>query len=429
MKIRPFIIVLMLTGFFLADAAFAQALQYRVIYACKSYGEPYEYAVLSCTGEAESSPCAGRIFRDQFGTPVTVVVNETRANASKRIQSCQRTSRMAPDPATQPKQTPAPAAAPPAETPKSAPTGNAQSFIDSGISMLNSARQEANPSKDDKRLAQAIDQFNKALAIDPNSVDAYNGLANAYHDQEQWQMEVSALNRSLALKPDASYFIMLGTVDLRLRQFDGALKAFRGAIAQKSDSATTQQAQWGVGVAYYNLNQFENAIAAMQEAIRQKPDDSYSYFYLGLANYQLRRYAAALAPFQQAVRLDPNTADNQRWLGSTYLMLNQYTNSIAPLKESLRLQPGNEDADFGLGEAYYNLKQYQNALAPLQEAVRIAPNEAVYQYWLGLNYVALGNKDAATQVYKKLQALDAQSAQQLFDAINKVPANSAKPRN
>lgn len=50
--------------------------------------------------------------------------------------------------------------------------------------------------------AEAISQYNEALAIDPKFCDALHGLSQAYHAQQDFDRTIEAAQRILALDPE-----------------------------------------------------------------------------------------------------------------------------------------------------------------------------------------------------------------------------------
>jgi len=53
----------------------------------------------------------------------------------------------------------------------------------------------------DGQLAEAIDKYREALALDPAFADAWEGLSMALADQEQWDEAIAAAKRAAELTP------------------------------------------------------------------------------------------------------------------------------------------------------------------------------------------------------------------------------------
>jgi tetratricopeptide (TPR) repeat protein len=52
------------------------------------------------------------------------------------------------------------------------------------------------------KLDSAIEQYNRALELDPKLIDAVHGLAQAYHARGDFQRTIEAARRILVLEPD-----------------------------------------------------------------------------------------------------------------------------------------------------------------------------------------------------------------------------------
>jgi tetratricopeptide (TPR) repeat protein len=52
------------------------------------------------------------------------------------------------------------------------------------------------------KLDSAIEEYNRALELDPTLIDALHGLAQAYHAKEDFNRTIEAARRILVLEPD-----------------------------------------------------------------------------------------------------------------------------------------------------------------------------------------------------------------------------------
>ena len=57
-------------------------------------------------------------------------------------------------------------------------------------------------SKEQGKLEEAIEAYNKALAIKPDYAEAYNNMGNALKEQGKLEEAIEAYNKALAIKPD-----------------------------------------------------------------------------------------------------------------------------------------------------------------------------------------------------------------------------------
>jgi len=259
----------------------------------------------------------------------------------------------------------------------------AQAYVKQGDQYLNGAE-----------YARAVEAYNKAIALEPSLGNAYYGIALAYFKEGQYQLAVSSLKRAqTTVQFSAADFVILGEALVETKQYDEALKAY--------ESATRLQAA---------------------------PDRlSYAYYRIGEIYSLQERYAQAIAPLQEALRLEPNYDSAAFALGRAYTDLEQYKNALEPFQRAVRLKPNDPDYQCRLGDANLLLGDYPSAVAALQQATRLKPDYAECHSLLGLAYVAAGNKEQALQVYKRLQALDKELAQDLLKEINEMSAKASAP--
>ena len=57
-------------------------------------------------------------------------------------------------------------------------------------------------SQEQGKLEEAIEAYNKALAIKPDYAEAYNNMGNALKEQGKLEEAIEAYNKALAIKPD-----------------------------------------------------------------------------------------------------------------------------------------------------------------------------------------------------------------------------------
>ena len=141
------------------------------------------------------------------------------------------------------------------------PSGQAFEFNESGMAHF-----------DNGEYQRAIEDFNSAIAQDPDYSSAYNNRGNAYYKLTNYQRAIEDYDRAIAIDP-------------------GKAKAYLG----RANS-------------YHDLTEFHKAIEDYSRAIRYAPDSTVSaasYNDRGVAYYALRQYENALADFEQVIALDP----------------------------------------------------------------------------------------------------------------------------
>jgi tol-pal system protein YbgF len=90
---------------------------------------------------------------------------------------------------------------------------------------------------------------------------------------------------------------------------DLAIEGFTEFIATFPDAPNASEAQWWIGMAYYNSGRFKEAIDAFEKvkAYKDSPRVPEAYYQQGLSYLSLKQQAQAQRVFQQIIKLFPGT--------------------------------------------------------------------------------------------------------------------------
>jgi Flp pilus assembly protein TadD len=92
-----------------------------------------------------------------------------------------------------------------------------------------------------ERFAEAIDAYSKALSVDAEYVDAYNGLGVVYAMLGEHELAIQLMTKAVQLAPMTSYLHNnLGYVYLKQARFQEAVRAFQQAIDLDPDNASAR---------------------------------------------------------------------------------------------------------------------------------------------------------------------------------------------
>ena len=203
-----------------------------------------------------------------------------------------------------------------------------------------------------ERNQQAIGYFNRAHALDPNSVSALQGYArtrvnhvgNRWAPEEQLEVLLSeaeiATNRAVTLDPrDPGLHVLRGAY-LRVRgKYAEAVAAFEHAIHLNS---TYPLAHGELGRAKIDVGRAGEALPHIEEALRLSPTDSLLapwYLWAGMAEAHVERHRSAidwLLKSRQANRAYPYTI---AWLAIAHAELGQWEEARAYFEEFRARRP------------------------------------------------------------------------------------------
>jgi len=230
------------------------------------------------------------------------------------------------------------------------------------------------------RLNEALAQFQKALAIDPNDEDVYNNLGNVFFQQKRTDEAISCYQKALALDPNfAEAHNNLGDVFLQQGRMNDAITQFQAALKIKPDYA---EAHYNLGNALRRQGKVNEAIAQFQKALALKPQFAEAHYNLGNALLQQGQIKEAIAQFQTALMIKPDYVDAQNnlaWILATSpeAALRNGTKSVELAERANQLAGGTNPVVLcTLAAAYAEAGKFPEAIATAQSALHLAETQS-----------------------------------------------------
>jgi Flp pilus assembly protein TadD len=146
-----------------------------------------------------------------------------------------------------------------------------------------------------KDYAQSEIAFKKALELDPNSVDAYYGLASIYNDQQKF-------TEAQAMSAEASK---------------------RAGTAGAAGAPANADTLYNQGVIAWNAKDYPKAQELFAATATANPNHAEAHYMLGLANLNLGKLPEAAKEFETYLKLAP-TGPNAKAAQTNFDMLKQY---------------------------------------------------------------------------------------------------------
>jgi TolB-like protein len=181
---------------------------------------------------------------------------------------------------------------------------------------------------------KALDQFNQAVAKDPNYAQAYTGLADGY---------VLLLDRSIISHDEASPKIR-SAAQLAI-ELDPTLAEPHAALA-----VLKEQADWD--------------------------------------------WAGAEAEFRKAIGLNPNDVLSHHWYANLLAILVRFNEALAENEKALALDPASPQINNNHVSILTDMRRYDEAMAEFNKLIAANPEFPPYYAFRGEVYWRLGNHDA-----------------------------------
>ncbi len=232
----------------------------------------------------------------------------------------------------------------------------------------------------------ALQEFKKALGINPRDAQAITGMAHEYESVGRLEDAENGYKRAIALRPDY----------------------WEGYNA--------------LGSFYYGQKRFGDAIAQFQKVVELTPDNSAAHSNLGAQYQNVADYPKAEEEFKKSIALAPSYMAYAN-LGSLYETQKRWEESARMTEKALEINGNNFRVWANLGLAYEWLRQEDHAMAAidkqvplLEQAAKAQPSDASLRSALAVLYAAKKEKGKALENLQNALAIAPTDLDVLSDA-------------
>jgi serine/threonine-protein kinase len=222
---------------------------------------------------------------------------------------------------------------------------------------------------------KGIEYFTKAIALDPNYAQAYDGLAYIYYatNWNQQPKEAGAKGRALVEK---------------------ALEI----------DPTLAEAHTSLGIIYlWNDYDWAASERELKRAFELNPNYAYAHLWYGYLLTTLGRFDEGIAETKRAIELDPLSPEANTSLGIYLFYAGRYDEALQQLRTTLQLLPDYWFARLYLGRVYEKKGDFPTAIAELEKTKLMEGAAPEVSSALGYTYAVSGKKDEARRVIAELK--------------------------
>jgi TolB-like protein len=252
---------------------------------------------------------------------------------------------------------------------------------------------------------QALDRFERAIAIEPNFAPAHAALAAVYGTLGAWEFGVlppgealakakAAAARALELDPQlAAGHTAVGYARLHFDwNAEGACREFDHAIAL--NPAWVDAHHWH-SHALCAAGRYPESLAACRRIIELDPLNPLMHAHVAWHHYIARDFSEALAQSERVVRMEPGFHWGYFFAGWALERLGRGAEAVAALNDAVRRSSNSPVMLAGLGHALAALQDRRAALRVATDLERLRGNKGLFAYELGVIRAALGEHDDA----------------------------------
>ncbi len=276
-----------------------------------------------------------------------------------------------------PQEAPQPEAPKTEEKPEPKPTPEEKKITETEKKALDSKSQaeeekaKGNAAYKAKKLDQALEFYEKAVALNPKEPIYYLNKASVFLGLAKYEDCLKACDKAIEVGEEVSP-----------RPFEKLAKAF----ARKGNCFTAMK-KWEEALTMYDKSLLEDNDPAVREAKRnceheRKRLDDLQYVDPAKAEEHKEKgnklfrdgnFSAAIKEYDEAIRRDPQSAVLRLDRGMTLMKLLDYTRAITDVEKSIQLDPKYVKAYAKKGNIHYFTKEYHKAIAAFDQGLKLDP--------------------------------------------------------
>ena len=241
------------------------------------------------------------------------------------------------------------------------------------------------------QLERALAEYQTCAAEAP-SFSGFKGLAESYSRLGRYKEAVDEFHRALALNPgDSGASTELGQALIETGRYEDAVHALARAVVLE---AGNNRARNLLAMALFESKQYELAAIEADEVYRREPGNVSANFILGACDLRLGLYARAVPLLKSAAARAPSP-EIKATLGKAYLRVHEDALALDEFRAVERLSPDVPGLYSEIGAACAELGQKDLALKAYERALEINPNDVAANYYLARLYWVEGNYAAS----------------------------------
>jgi len=267
---------------------------------------------------------------------------------------------------------------------------------------------------------EAINELEKAVALDSTFVNAYSSLARQYYTIREYPKalkiieKVKTITTSSGKGTEEKLLEILATEALIKGDWDPAINYLKRVI---SVNPANIHAHIDLGMVYYQKKRmYDEGISEFKKVLELDPQGvthriGFTYNVLSYAYLRKGELKKAHEAFKKYVDVSPNQPHPLECLGEFYLIIGDYDQAIANLQRSLKIKPDFPLSYLELSDAYLEKGMYNQALLSYERYLALplgAAQKAQGHFSLGNLYFLKEEYAQAIQECGKALELDPQ---------------------
>lgn len=260
----------------------------------------------------------------------------------------------------------------------------------------------------------AIDQFSRAIDLDPKNATHYIQRAIAYEREGNKKMSAEDYDRAIIFtkeKQQGELYYNSGRLYYDLGDYEKARQQLEKATLLNKKHLQSFQV---LARTLIKLAQFEAANKAISTAIKLDKRSAENFYYQGLIHEGLQDYVNAEASFAKALSARRNYLDALLSMAKTKITLNKTGDADATIRQALAIDPRNKTALYLRSTLSVKRLEYLNAINDISTILAVSPEDEEMYFVRGLYYQEFKQHQNAINDFNKVLALNPSNAEAYY---------------
>jgi tetratricopeptide (TPR) repeat protein len=236
-----------------------------------------------------------------------------------------------------------------------------------------------------------------------NSISAFRNYCKAYTEfQRGASMETVAALFNSAIQEDPNFWeaqYNLGVIYFNFNQYAKAINQFEIVISRNS---RFYKPYYGLGVIYFLQRRYDKAIQNFENVLQYYPDHDRTLYYLGRVYVRIDSLKKGLDYLNKSAEINPNYAPTYYQIALANIRRGWYKTAIQALRTTLKLDPDNYNSHNTLGECYYNIQRFDEAIIEYDKATLLRRDFSTAYFNLGNTYYKKGALEEIVDSYLEI---------------------------
>ncbi len=201
---------------------------------------------------------------------------------------------------------------------------------------------EKNKKVFNENLKLAAEQFEQAIRLKADALDAFFQLGMSYRDLALYAQASGTFKKAQQLAPqDPAIYYQLGMVAMEQGYNRDAEKYFQQGLKINPDHALILAS---LGHLYIKTGRARSAISTLLQATQREPALPDGWYELGRAYMETREWQPALNAFGRALQLNHDAVNTYSAMALCYLKMNRKSEARQKVDQALQLDQSNAEA-------------------------------------------------------------------------------------